>query len=382
MPSRSPKGSQKPATLADVGRAAGVSAMAASAVLNGTKTSARIAAETRERIEAAAARLHYRPNVAARALLSRRMNTLGVSVVVHDREFNHYFLELFNGIIGGAAHHEQTTTVFPLENWDDAMPRLPTFCDGRIDGMILVGPVIAPENLRALPAHTPFVSLHANQALDHTINLETDELRGAREMVEHFVALGHRDILHVSGPRGLVGVERRIEGWAEALRGAGLPVDPGRVLSANRFTSEGGFEVLSAWLQANAGQPLPTALFCANDAIAVGCMEALAALGLRVPDDLSLGGFDDTLAARTTVPQLTTVRQPLRAMGVRAVEILLGRIEAAAARYGGKEPDGLPLNEGAFDPVVFETELVVRASSAPPRAAPRLIPPTPPLTLR
>ncbi len=112
------KRSNSPATLADVGREAGVSAMAASAVLNGARTSTRISRETRARILDAAVKLSYRPNAAARALAQRRMNTLGIAAVINDGgEFDHYFLEAFNGIITNAAVHSQTTTVFALHDW-------------------------------------------------------------------------------------------------------------------------------------------------------------------------------------------------------------------------------------------------------------------------
>ena len=113
---------------------------------------------------------------------------------------------------------------------------------------------------------------------------------------------------------------------------------------------------MKAWLEENAGRPLPTAVFCANDGVAFGCMEALSTAGLRVPDDISVAGFDDTLAARACVPQLSTVRQPLRQMGGRAVEVLLELIRS------GSEGAAIPAS-----PVVFSTEPVLRASVAAPR---------------
>ena len=117
--------------------------MAASVVLNAARTSSRIAPGTRARILTAAARLRYRPNAAARALADRRMNTLGVAAVVDGGELNLYFLGLFNGILAAAARHEQNTTVFTLADWERDAARLPGFCDGRIDGLILIGPVLS-----------------------------------------------------------------------------------------------------------------------------------------------------------------------------------------------------------------------------------------------
>lgn len=118
------------------------------------------------------------------------------------------------------------------------------------------------------------------------------------------------------------------------------------------------------WLEHHAGEPLPQAIFCANDSIAFGCLEALAEVNIRVPEDISIAGFDDTLAARTAVPQLTTVRQPLREMGARAVELLLAAID--------HQNDG-PAVSGK-NPVVFPVEVVSRASVTPPPAISRIVP--------
>jgi len=337
--------SNRAATLADVGREAGVSAMAASAVLNGARTSSRISEETRKRILIAAHGLNYRPNAAARALANRRMQTIGVAAVIDDGELNHYFLEVFNGILASASRHEQNTTVFTLHNWGTDAARLPGLCDGRIDGLILVGPTFDPKSMR-LPTHTPFVSLHANTSLPGVVNIECDEEQGAYEMVRLLLAQGHRRIMHVTGPIGMTGPERRIRGYKRALAGARVPADPDLIVPANYNAT-------------SARDALPQAIFCANDSAAFGCMETLAELGLRVPDDVSVAGFDDTLVARIAMPQLTSVHQPLRAMGIRAVEVLLACIE----RPGG-----------AAKPIVFPVDLVPRASVAAPPVVDRIVP--------
>ena len=350
------------ATLADVGRVAGVSAMAASAVLNDARTSSRISPATRQRIMQAAARLAYRPNAAARALANHRMSTIGVAMVIVDGELNQYFLELFNGILESAAKHEQNTTVFALHNWHGDTARLSSICDGRIDGLILIAPTFRPADIM-LPAHTPFVSIHANSLLPNVVNVESDEEHGAHAMVRHLIALGHRRIMHLAGPAGLTGTNRRILGYKRALAGARLPFDPALLVPAD-FDPKHGRDAMHGWLRRHAGEPLPQAVFCVNDGVATGCLSALAEAGLRVPDDISVAGFDDSLAARTTVPQITTVRQPLRAMGACAADLLLQRI----AQHNGAQAPASAKN------VVFPTEVVQRASvSAPPPAA-RLVP--------
>lgn len=349
------------ATLADVGRLAGVSAMAASAVLNGARTSSRISDDTRQRILKAAAQLDYRPNAAARALANRRMQTLGVAAVIEGGELNHYFLEIFNGIIAAAATHEQNTTVFALHNWGPDASRLRTMCDGRIDGLILVAPTFSAKD-NILPTHTPFVSIHANSRLPDVINIESDEERGAFEMVRFLMGQGHRRIMHIAGPAGLLGADRRIRGYKRALASGHLAVSGDLLVAAGSFTADGGREAMRHWLRHHGGERLPQAVFCANDTIALGAMEALAECGIRVPEDVSIAGFDDTLAARISVPQLTSVRQPLRAMGAKAVELLLGRVEH-------RVPQDAP-------PVVFPVDLAPRASSRSPGGSDRIVPKT------
>ena len=361
MPSSKKSQPHKAATLVDVGRAAGVSAMAASAVLNGARTSARISEETRQRIVAAAAKLQYRPNAMARALATQRMNTIGVAAVIHGG-VNHYFMEIFTGILAAAARLEQNTTVFALHDWSRDTLRLQGFCDGRIDGLILIAPVLQPHE-SVLPTHTPFVSIHANSAMPNVVNVESDEEHGAWEAVRHLLAQGHRRIMHIAGPAGLVGADRRVAGYRRALAGSRIPFDE-ELLVPSFFEADHARDAMRKWLKKHAGELLPHAIFCASDDMAIGCMEALAEAGLRVPDDISVVGFDDTLVARTTVPQLTTVQQPFLAMGAEAVELLLARI----AHHKGTGAAASP------KPVVFPTKLIQRASVGPRLAVERLVP--------
>jgi len=346
------------ATLADVGREAGVSAMAASAVLNGAKTNARISAETRERIVAAAAKLNYRPNVAARALGNRRMNVIGVVTTLARNELNQYFLEVFNGVMESAAEAGQNTTVFALNSWDEGPERIPAFCDGRIDGLILLAPVIQAVQL---PRHTPFVSVHANAELPGVPNLESDEEVGAYEQVARMIALGHRRILHMAGPAEFIGAQRRVDGWRRAYRDAGLK-PPEDLLVHGNFTFESGREGLAAWMKQHAGQTVPDAIFGGSDAIALGCIDTLLARSLRVPADVSVAGFDDTMLARSA--HLSTVRQPLREMGHRAVQLLVAQVEAKLAN----KPLKVPAN------TVFPTETVTGHTVAEARAHKLVLP--------
>jgi len=348
-------------TLADVARAAGVSEMAASSALNGGRRgSARVSAETRERVLAAALRLQYRPNATARALASQRTNTVGLVANFLGEEPNLYFLEVFSGVIQGASAAGQTTAVFTLGDWADAADRIPALCDGRVDGLILLAPRLEDDAAAWLPEHTPMVSVHANSSVSGVVNIESDDEVGAYAMVRHLLAIGHRRILHIGGAAGLVGADRRVEGYLRAHAEAGVKPPAGHVVRSS-FTTEGGREAMRAWLQRHRGRPLPDAVFGGNDAIAIGCIDALRAQGLTVPDDVSVVGFDHTLMARAV--QMATVRQPLHELGRRAVEVLVQRIEAR--RRG--EPYPGPFN------VVLPTQIVLGSTLAEPRRTERLV---------
>lgn len=340
----------RPPTLADVGRIAGVSAMAVSAVLNGSNSSIRVSEETQARIRKAAAELNYRPNIAARALVNRRMNTIGALMLMEGRELNHYFLEVFNGIIEGANKHKQNVTVFSIDSWSDAKAQLQSAFDGRIDGMILIAPVVSKDFSEGLSSSMPCVSLHSNTEIDGLINLESAEELGAYEMVMHLIEKGHRRIMHLGGRREQLGAERRIAGYKRALVDAGIRLDES-LLKSMSFSYEAARDVMATWLRENQGETLPDAIFCANDQMALGCIETLSQAGFRVPDDVSVCGFDDTLAARITMPPLTTVRQPLHEMGSQAVSILIDKIEGN--KVGAEAKTGK---------VVFPTELMIRKS--------------------
>ena len=348
------------ATLADVGREAGVSPMAASAVLNGARTSSRIAEETRERILAAAARLSYRPNATARALVARRMNTLGLATTLARGELNQYFLEVFSGVVEAAAALGQNTTVFALPDWQEGAARIPALCDGRIDGLILLAPRLDAEAARLLPEHTPLVAIHANSELPGVINLESDEEAGAQAMVAQLLALGHRRILHLTGPADSLAAQRRVAGYRRAHALAGLEPADGHLVHGD-FSAESGRRGLAQWLERQRGRPMPDAIFAGNDAIALGCRDLLLDRGLAVPQDLSLVGFDDTVLARSA--RLATVRQPLHELGQRAARLLVAGIDAKL----GDSP------RPPSTTIVLPTEIVAGATLAAPRATPRLI---------
>lgn len=316
-----------------------------------------VSAETRERVLAAAERLRYRPNATARALAHRRTNAIGFVTHFLGEEPNLYFLEIFSGFVRAAAAAGQTIVVFTLPDWTEAPQRIPSFCDGRVDGLILLAPRLHDDGASWLPAHTPMVSVHSERPAKGVVNIESDNEAGAYQMVRELLARGHRRILHVGGPQAFSGANQRVEGYLRAHADAGVKPAAGHVVHAP-LSIEGGRDAMQEWLRTHRGQPLPEAVFGCNDAIAFGCLEALRASGLRVPDDVSVVGFDHTFMARSV--HMATVRQPLHEMGRQAVEVLLQRINLLR----GAEPYPGPFN------IVLPTELVPGGTLAAPRHLP------------
>lgn len=329
------------ATIKDIAREVGVSTTTVSVILNGARSATRVSESTRTRIEEAARQLGYRPNAAARGLLRQRMDTIGVAASIGASEMNLYFLEVFNGILGAAAHQDQNVTVFSIADWQDSHDeeRLRRLCDGRIDGLILIGPTFTEENAERLRRLTPCVTIHADKSLAGMWSLDVDDENGAYLAVRHLIDQGHRRIFHLTGTLESRGARDRLAGYRRAHAEAGLPVEESRILPGY-FTRFSGRESGERLVAQRLLQPFPTAVFCASDAIAMGLIDALHDHAIRVPDDISVVGFDDTLDARMTTPQLTTIRQPFQKLGNLAVERLLTIRDGSLAQEGR---DILPL---------------------------------------
>ncbi len=350
----------KAATLKDIALEAGVTPMTVSVVLNGATSSTRVSENTRTRINEVAARLRYRPNAVARGLSRQRMDTIGVCCEVTGSEMNLYFLEVLNGILEANAEHGQNTTIFSVTNWGQDEEKLLAFCDARVDGVICIGPLFSRAFTETLQQHTPFVTLHSNEASPHTHNLTVDDENGGYLVTRHLIEQGHRRIAHFPGGLEFTGAQLRFAGYRRALAEADIPFDSCLAPKGN-FSITSGRERMTAMLDFSRKEALPTAIFCANDSIAYGCFEILSQRGLRIPQDLSLAGFDDTLMARMTFPPLTTIRQPLREMGHAAVELLLPQIARKTTPAAANTPS-LAENH-ARD--IFPAELIVRGSVGP-----------------
>ncbi len=328
----SPRMTEPPAgrtRMEDIARLAGVSVSTVSRALAG---SPRVTGDTRERIEAAVRETGYVVNQVAQGLRLQRSRQL---LVLLPTIANPFFAEVVQGIEEAAGAAGYGVLVGSTEG-DPAREAVLArqLLTGVVDGLVLLTGRL-PDGLDA-PARAGQV-VAVSETIEG-IDLPTaaiDNQAAARAAVDHLIALGHRRIAHIAGPRGNVLTAQRIAGWSVA---AGRDA----ALVFGDFTMASG-EAAMADLLARSSSP--TAVFCANDEMAIGAIKAARDAGLRVPEDLSVIGFDDISFAAFTYPPLTTIRQPRRAFGAAAVAALLD----------GHSPPNLAYT------------LIIRASTAPPK---------------
>jgi DNA-binding LacI/PurR family transcriptional regulator len=330
--------------MVDVARRAGVSHQTVSRVLNNHPN---VRPQTRAGVLAAIRDLGYRPNAAARTLVTGRTNALGV--ISFDTTLYGPASMLYG--IERAARPGYSVAIASLQAFDrrsllDAVERL---LDQGVEGIIVIAPVLTA--VAALGGLTPDVPLVAVGCLADVPlpSVAIDNRAGAAQATQHLLDLGHETVYHVAGPETWLDAQQRIAGWRDALRAAQAP-EPG--LLRGDWSARSGYE-LGHQLS---GMPEATAVLCGNDSMALGLLRAFAERGRKVPDDVSVVGFDDIAEASYFLPPLTTVRQNFGELGRRALHLLMGHI-------GDGQPPGAPLP--------ISPDLVVRASTAPRRAATR-----------
>ena len=310
---------------------------------------------TRSRIREVARELRYAPNSAARSLSARRTGTLGVLLPDLHGEF---FSEVIRGIDLAVQRHRHHLLLSGSHNDRAEVAAALRVMRGRVDGIILMSPAVDAETLVAeLPEELPVVLLNTAVRDERFDSLDIDNAGGARAMTEHLLACGHRRIAIVRGPARNHDAAERLRGWREALRDAGVDPRPEWELEGD-FTEGAGHAAARALL---ALAPRPTALFAANDAMAIGAMSALRDAGVRVPDDVAVAGFDDVPIARYVTPPLTTMRVAVSDFGARAADLLVEALAGDGTHRRGHD--------------VLPTTLVVRGSCGcrdrpPPTPAP------------
>ncbi|WP_433430108.1 LacI family DNA-binding transcriptional regulator [Nonomuraea sp. CA-141351] len=328
----------RPAVLMDVAVLAGVSAMTVSRVLNAPD---RVRAETRARVLAAVRELDYRPNHAARQLVTGRSGVLGVVSIDTTLYGPASTLYCIEQAARNAGFNVSIASLPSLNrrSMEEGVERLRAQA---VDGVIIVAPhESAADGLRHLPPEMPVVAVDAGDDIPVPV-AKVDQRTGAVRATRHLLSLGHRTVWHVAGPADWLDANGRIDGWREVLESADRPVP--EVLRGD-WSSRSGYRL---GLQL-AEDTEVTAVFVANDQMALGVLRALREAGRRVPEDVSVVGFDDIPESAYYWPPLTTVRQDFGEVGRHAFHMLLDRM-------AGTEPDRRRL---------VEPELVVRESTAP-----------------
>jgi LacI family transcriptional regulator, galactose operon repressor len=281
-------------------------------------------------------------------MTARAAGCVGVIVPV---VFDEYFARILHGVADAAYEHRLQLMLWPTRHEHAREVAVLDELREATDGAILVLPEQSSEELAAVVSDGyAAVVVDPLAPLDARVpSVSAAHASGAEQAVQHLLDLGHRRIAAITGPPGWVASDERRRGYRSALADAGIPFDPGLELEAD-FDFEPGMQAAAVLLD---HEVPPTAIFAFSDMIAIGAMRAARARGVRIPDELSLVGFDDSAYATVVDPALTTVRQPLAEMGATAVDLLL--------RLMRKEP---------IDTLHLEpfTRLVVRETSARPRA--------------
>jgi LacI family transcriptional regulator len=328
-------------TISDVARTVGTSKKTISRVLNNDPN---VSESMRQRVVAAVAALNYRPLTSARSLATNRSFMIGL---LYDNRSPSYIMEVQAGVLEACEAQHYSMMVQPLvstagdfvERVEDILSR------HQPDGLILTPPITDHRQLLDCLRKNglPFASIAPRQP-EHCIGVMLREREAAAAMVEHLVSLGHHRIAHILGdPEHGAGIWR-LAGYRDGLARAGLEEYPEYMIQG-RFSFESG---VAAMRQLLALPHRPTAIFAADDDMAVGAIWAAAEAGLSIPRDMSICGFDDTTIATQVWPPLTTVHQPVREMGRRATQELLLRV----------------MNKGEPRMIEVDYEMRIRASTA------------------
>ncbi|SMB80301.1 LacI family DNA-binding transcriptional regulator [Deinococcus hopiensis] len=307
-------------TLAQVARAAGVSASTVSRILNGT---AKVSAEKREAVERTLAQLNYQPNVLARSLASGK--TMSIGVLTQDIS-SPFYGDVLRGIERGLTNSGYHPVVIS-GHWraQEEVEAIDFLVSRKVDAMIVLGGVAPDEQLQQVASYMPLVALGRSVPGLTQQCLRLDNFAGGYLATKHLIDLGHRTIAHIAGMPTHRDAQDRLAGYRAALEEARLTFDPELVLEGD-FLEQSGFLAATRLIDS---RKMFTGVFVANDQMAYGARLALYRRGLRVPEDISLVAFDDLPSSTFTTPPLTTVRQPTFDMGLAAATCLLRMLRGA-----------------------------------------------------
>lgn len=338
-------------TLDDVAKKAGVSFKTVSRVLNNENG---VSETTAEKVKKAMAELHYVPNIAARSLSRGKARAIGL--VIGWPVTSPFSTLMIENTLKESMRHNYSLALFSLDQ-GSSKRIVDAFLGRQVDGLIL--DTVAFENidlaeqLNAL--HVPCVVVHPNKKKNYpgASYVEIDNVAGARQAVSYLLALGHRSIGFVNASVGLLQEDDRYRGYREAFAEMGLSFNKDWVFSGDGWAPDKSFNSgFAGAMHLLSTHKELTALFAHTDEIAMGCASAIWQMGLRIPDDISLIGFDDIAFASMIAPPLTTIHQPIDEIMRIAVEHLVGLIEGSK-----REPIDM----------ILPTRLVVRETCKPPK---------------
>lgn len=338
------------ARLSEVAKLAGVSAATVSRAINSPE---KVSIELRQRVAAAVDQLHYVPDGAARALASRRSRTIGAVVPTLDIAIFAAGVVALQNRLNAAGY---TLLVANAEyDLSREAQEVRALVERGVDGLVLVGGVHAPEVRKLLKTkQIPFVNTYNFGANENDPCIGFDNRAAAARVVDYLCDLGHREFAVITSPfRNNDRIAARRTGFLEGLVAHGIELAPERVVEVP-YTIAEGRTALGSLLRS---QSLVTAVLCAADVLAIGAVQECRTLGLRVPEDLSVTGFDDLDLAMHMDPPLTTVRIPAAELGTRAADYLLARIN------GAQVPQRIELS----------ASLIVRRSTGRPRSSRRAV---------
>jgi DNA-binding LacI/PurR family transcriptional regulator len=333
-------------TLEEVAQVAGVSRATASRVVNGSPT---VGIDARQSVERAIAQLGYVPNRAARSLVTRRSDSVGVVIAEPaGRIFGDpFFAEVIRGISGGLAARDMQLVLMLSQTPEEERRAERYLFGGHVDGVILFslhGDDPTPDHLQS---HGIPVVVGGEPPRGSKVSyVDNDNHGGSIAATTHLIEQGRTRIATITGPLDMPAAVTRRTGYLDALRAASIVPDA-TLEEPGGFTHEGGIRAMEALLRRH---PDINAVFAASDLMAAGALQALHGAGKRVPEDVAIVGFDDSIIARSTQPALSSVRQAMEVTGRELVSVLAQLIDS---------------HDGVQRRVVLETELVVRGSSQP-----------------
>jgi LacI family transcriptional regulator len=334
-------------TIKDIAKTLNISVSTVSYALNGGPRS--VPEEVKQKIFAVARELNYRPNRLAKSMVTGRMDTIGVvpPQITQDAFLSPYLHLALNGIANQARVLQQDMLLFTRHDETEREEMITVLLDGRADGVIFIAPHFNHKTVElATSLHLPCVTI-SGATLDGVVSFTADSEGGVHQAMNHLYELGHRKIAHVAGRLDMQDSVIRLQAYQSFLRLANIPYREEWV-AMGQFMIEGGRKAIREFWQLD---DKPTAVLCANDEMAIGLIAEAHEMGIKVPEELSVIGFDNSPSGMQIVPNLTTVRQPIGEMGAAAMRSLFELIE-----------DRTPTEE-----TVFTTELVVRDSTARPK---------------